>query len=251
MKQIPTLLGRISLFFFLIKGAICFADPVLQNKNFAFDTGVGIPQLIGVNLSYVGWTPLSIGLGFGSAPINSLISRQVTLNPIPVSLPSISDSYSLYPSASFQVYSFSAFIKYFLGDSGWMAELLYTSLTLNASFQADLKDETTGGISSNVVSGSAQLTQPILGLALGYEFSFFSNFFASFALGAGYLFPPSYSFSIGGTASAALGALPSADETSFDSAKSQIQSSFDSAVAAYRSALKFIPFLLINVGVAF
>jgi hypothetical protein len=220
-----------------------------RGKTVALDAVVGFPQMMGLELSYVGWGYLVPGISFGSAPIQGLLSKQVNLNPIPVQLP-LADQYAVYPSSNFSLYSFSLFLKYFFPSSGFYFNFIYSTFTFSGSVSGGLKNETNGQSYSGIIDGNARLTQRMFGGAMGYQFIFGSNLFLETALGAGYLFNPSYSFSVGGSAVNALGVLPGGAEN-LNSAKSNVQSSFDSAVEAYRSALKVIPFVYLNFGFTF
>lgn len=224
-----------------------YANDAFPNKTLALDVIAGTPQFLGLEISYLGWSTIVPGFGFGSAPINGLLNSMIRLSSVPVSF-SLPDTYNLYPTATYGLYSYSGFIKIFPGKSGFFSDILLNYATFTANVSANLKNETTGGTSSNAVTGTANLNQLTLGLTVGYQFRV-SNFFFSLAGGGGWLFTPAYAVSLGGTAASVIGVIPNGEQA-FSSAKSQIQTSFDSAVASYRATIKFMPIFYINVGIA-
>lgn len=234
---------------FLSKSVSAGSLDRFQGKTVGLDAVVGFPQMMGLELSYLGWGYLVPGISFGSAPVQTLLANQVKLGPIPVKFP-LPDVYSVYPISNFSLYSFSLFLKYFFPRSGFYFNLIYSSSTFTGNVSGSLKNETNGNDVNGVIDGSAHLTQRMVGGAFGYQFIFGSSLFLETALGAGYLLNPSYSVSIGGSAVNALGLLPNGAEN-LNGAKSSIQSSFDSAMNAYRSAIKVVPFVYINFGFAF
>jgi hypothetical protein len=127
---------------------------------------------------------------------------------------------------------------------------MFSSMTFNANVSANLKDETTGAVLNSVVSGSANMTQLMLGTTVGYMLTIGPSFYIELSLGGGYLLPPSYSVTLGGTAPSALALVPSA-AAAFDAAKAQVQTSFDQLVASYRAATKFIPYSFLSIGISF
>ena len=250
MPQIPYFAKAVAFALALVLGTIpAAAQDSLSGKTFGMGVTGGFPQFIGLDLSYIGWPSLVPGISFGSAPIQQLLSSKIPLNPIPISF-SLPDTYNLIPSADFSLYSVSAYVKYFFPNSGFYLELLIASLSASANVGGDLKNETTQLLSYSVISGSAKLNQSILGVATGFRVLIFSKLFMEGALGGGYLLPPTYSISIGGTISNIVGIIPNGEQD-FNNAKAQVQSSFDTAMATYRASVKILPFAFINIGFIF
>ncbi len=220
-----------------------------SGKSFGLSLTGGFPDFIGLDLAYLGWSPFVLGISFGSAPIQTILSSKIPLDPIPVDF-SLPDQYSLIPNANFNLYSVSAYLKYFFSKSGFYIELLTANLTFGANVGGDLKNETSEVTSYSVVNGSARLNQVIIGMMGGFHAMVLSNLFIEGALGAGYLIFPVYSISIGGTISNVIGIVPNGEQT-FNDAKLQIQTSFDSAMTAYRSSIKVLPLAFVNIGITF
>lgn len=227
----------------------CLAGDRFPGKTFGLSAVAGVPQFIGLELSYLNFSSFIFGMSFGSAPINGILNSRISLTPVPVQF-SLPDTYNLYPTASYSMYSASVFVKFFPWKGGFFFDFTLSNVSFNTSVQGNLKDETTGGVFNSALSGSASLSQFILGLSAGYQVSIKSSVFLEFAVGAGYLLSPAYSISLGGTAAAAVGVVPNGEQA-FSSAKSQVQAMYDSAINTYRSALSVIPMSYLNLGITF
>jgi len=225
------------------------AEDRYPEKSFGVDVAGGFPQFIGLEFTYLKWSNIVPGIGFGSAPINGILNSAVHLPTVPVNF-SLPDTYNLYPNANYSLYSTLIFVKYFFSNSGFFLDALLSSFTFNANIQGNLKDENTGITTSGAINGSATLTQLMVGLTVGYQFLIQSSFFIEFAAGGGYLLPPIYSTSISGTAASIVGVIPNGEQD-FNNAKSQVQSAFNSAVNSYSSLTKFVPFAFIDLGFTF
>jgi hypothetical protein len=219
-------------------------------KTFGVDIVGGFPQLVGLELSYLGWTYINPTLSFGSAPINGLLSSFIPLSPMAVNL-AVPDTYNLYPSSNFGLSSFSFYLKCFFSEkSGFFVDLIVARAAFSATVSGDLRNETTKNTLGGAISGSASLNQMMVGLAVGYQITIASTFFIEGALGGGYLLAPNYSTSFGGSAANFLAIAPNGEQMLND-AKAQLQSSFDSAVSTYISSVKYLPFAFLNVGFTF
>lgn len=241
--------SSILVMFLLLGSARAFANENLPDKVFGVDMTAGFPQLLGLEVSYLAWSSFVPSLSFGSLPVNNLLNSYLKLKPVPVNF-SLPDTYYLDPKASFSLSSFTFQLKYFLPKSGFFGDFILSSINFGANVNADLRNQTSGATFSNLATGSASLTQWILGAAFGYQVVIGSRFYIEAALGLGYLPSPSYSLSISGTAANAVGLIPNGQQA-FDDAKAQVKSSFDSAVATYHSSIKFLPFTFLNMGFAF
>lgn len=222
--------------------------PYTQTASLAA-TG-GLPDLLGVRVGFERLFPFRVTLGFGLFPINGIINQIVRLNPQPVSFSSTTDTYNLYPTANYSATAFGLDLRYHVASSGFFLNLAWSNLYFATSFSASLKNEATGGSSSNAISGSASVIQPMVGLGVGYEISFTSGFFLSFMGGASLPLATISNVSLGGTAAQAA-PLQSGGDTTFDNARASFQSSLDAAIAAYRAFLPVIPMLTIQIGWVF
>lgn len=209
----------------------------------------GVPQLLGAELSFLGWGWIQPGITFGSVPVNSLLNSAIPLSPIPINI-SIPGLFNLYPSASYSLFGYGGFAKLRLTSWGLIANLLVSKVTFTGSATASLKNELTSGVVSGVVSGSFALEQWMVGPTFGIQASLGNALSFELALGGGYLLPPSYSLSLGGSAPAALSVLPGGT-TAFDDAKSSLRDTFDSAVRSYRALTSFVPFAYVSLGYSF
>jgi hypothetical protein len=225
------------------------ASERFPNKTFGLDAVAGFPQFAGLEVSYLGWTSWVPGLSFGSAPINGLLNSKINVDPVLIQ-PSAGSNFLLSPSAEYSLYSFSFSLKYFFEKSGFFLNFIYSNINFGAKIRGDLTNVDTGGVSRSAVTGNATLNQSILGLGAGYQVIIYQSLFAEFALGAGYLFPPHYSVSMGGTAVNVAALIPNGEQ-SLEDAKKQVQTAFDSAVGSYQASVKILPFAFINLGFAF
>jgi hypothetical protein len=219
-------------------------------KTFGVDIVGGFPQLVGLELSYLGWTYINPTLSFGSGPINGLLGSLIPLSPMPVNL-AVPDTYNLYPSANFGLSSFSFYLKCFFAEkSGFFVDLMLARASFSASVSGNLRNETTQNTLGGAVSGSASLSQLMVGLAVGYQINIASTFFIEGAVGGGYLLAPTYGISFGGSAASFLAIAPNGEQM-LENAKAELQSSFDSAISTYISSVRYLPFAFLNVGFTF
>lgn len=217
-----------------------------NNRDIGIEASAGIPELVGLRLSYLRISHLILGGGFGTFPVNSFLKSKIQLSPTPIQMSS-GGPYNMYPSATYTVMGFHAFLKYFPFESGWFSSFEYASLGARGVFSGDLKNESTGKISGGALSGDFQYTQPILAFTLGYEFYIQQRINISFGIGVGYLPKSTYTLSMGGTASSIAPLDPVADQ-SFENSKQEIQAQTAAGVAALQNSFKFIPSIYLTIG---
>lgn len=226
-----------------------YASERLPGKSFGFDLAAGSPQLIGLELRYIGWSNVSVGFGFGSAPVNGVLNKFIALPGVPVAL-GLSDPYTLQPSATYYLYSSSAFLRYQFQQSGFFLGATIANLTFVGNVLGNLRNDNTGSVVAGAVTGTATVSQFVAGVHGGYQLPLFWGLYGELGLGGAYMFSPSRSVTLGGTALAAVGVSPGG-EAAFDSAKNSVTNTFNSFVAQYEAMFKVMPFLFITLGYAF
>lgn len=235
---------------FLPSGALASGKEALAGKNFAVEAVAGVPQMFGLQLSFVGLPRLRAGFSFGSAPVDALLRSSIRMERQPLNLTGSTDVYYLLPSASYTLTSTTGFIRWIPWGEGWFAQINYASWAFRGNLSGALQNETQGTTVAGVGSGSINLIQPMLGLTLGYELALDSGLFFSFGLGVEYLLRTQATVSLGGSATAYLPLLPDADQA-FSDAQTNAQAQVDQAVRTLQQTVSVIPGLFFTVGYAF
>lgn len=220
-----------------------------NGKQFAADFAVGLPQLIGLELSYIGFSKFAFGLGFGSLPIQKILDSQITLSPIPVT--SVGDStFSFVPSATYRFYGAEVFGRFYPWDSGLFTQAGYALWNFHGSISGALQNDTLGTSFNDVLSGSLAFSLPMITTSIGYQWIWNFGLFIDAGIGASILLKPSYSLSISGTATTIAELLPDAS-AQLDSARDQLSSQIDSALQSLSATVPVLPNIYLAIGWAF
>jgi hypothetical protein len=242
------------------KLSICFITVLLccqarseSSKILGIEVAAGAPQVLSVQLVYWGLGTVAVGIGFGSAPVNSLIQPSVPTTTIALSL-GLPDSYSLIPSSSFSLTTTSAFLRYKptgATGSGFISELNFARWGFGAAVNGTLLNQTTGDRTSGVATGSLDLSQPVLSAMVGYQVALADSLTVLFSGGVGYLFPTAYTTTISGSITTALPLAGAAAQADFESAKSNLNQQIRTGIDTVRSRVRWIPALSITLGYVF
>ncbi len=201
-----------------------------------------------MRVGYEKFFPFRVSLGFGLFPINGILNQYIQLAKQPVSFSSSPDTFNLYPTATYSATSFGLDLRYHVASSGFFINLNWSNFYFANTFNGELRNDTQNQtVAGSAVTGGANIIQPMIGLAVGYEFSFQNGLFFNGMLGAAYPLATLSSINLGGTAAQAA-PLQSGGTASFDAAKASFQNSLDAAIAAYRRLLPVIPMLTIQIG---
>ena len=241
------------------KVAILINLVLLPSTAFASDSGRvsktlgvnlvgGAPELVGLQISYVGLNKLTFGAGFGTLPVSSFINKLAPLSSISMQMAS-GGPYNIYPSAQYSLNSLSLFARWFPIGS-FFTSLGYSHLLGGGNLTGNLTNESTGGTTYGALTGNATFNQPIVTLALGYEFFHSSGFFLNVGAGLGYLLRLNYSVTIGGTI-ADLAPLDPTAASSFEEAKANLKTQVDDAITKLEGTTRIIPSVFIGMGWAF
>jgi len=235
--------------------AVCFSSVMSldaradgkQGHDFGVGIVTGVPELLGVELKWMPWDILETSAGLGSAPINGFLQSQVTLSPIPVDLQT-GDTFNLYPSATYSLSTVALGIKLMPWTEGLFIKAGYQAIQFATNYTANLKNETTGGVSNGVISGTLSLSQPVVTPMLGYQFTISPRLYIDLSLGASIMLPANSTLTTGGSLASIMTLSPGGTQN-FENAKADLQTQVDNAIRAYQSQLRVFPSMLIGFGI--
>lgn len=220
-----------------------------KDSSFAIGGSSGLPHLLAFDMRYVGFENVEFGLSFGSLPLNSLLSGQITLSPQDVDLQQ-SDPYRLYPRAGFSLTGYTPYLRYYPSSGVFYFQLSYSMWRFLASVNGDLRNETTGTTSAGVVSGTLSINQVVLTPSLGWRWIVAQSFHLDFGLGLSFLRRTQAAVNVGGSLGNFVGLVPSAEQA-FNDAVDQIESQLDTGVAALQDNIPILPSLYLGLNFAF
>jgi hypothetical protein len=221
-------------------------------KLFEIEAVVGLPQIVSIQVGFMGMAPFVIGVGLGTVPIDPLVQRFIPTTAVPLNL-GLPDSYSLVPTSRFSLSSASVFVRYQPNGSGsgFLTELNLGLWRFGANVSGALRDDTTGTSTNGVLTGALDLLQPALAAMVGYRVAFTDNLGMQFQAGAIYLLQTSYTLTTGGTLTTALPLAGPAAQADFDRAKADVEAQIRDGINTTRAKTNWLPALSITLAYAF
>lgn len=238
---------------FVLLAALSTRSLRAADKLIGMEVSAGLPQVISLQLTYLGLGPIIIGVGFGSAPVNGFLQQQIPTTGIALNL-GLPDPYSLVPSASFSFTTTSLFVRYQPSTgarSGFLAELNIARWKFNANLVGDLRNENTGVISPSAATGTFDYGQPALSGMVGYRFAIGEGFGIQLQTGVICLFGGSSTTVMGGDLTAVLPFAGPTAQADFERAKLDINSQVTQGAEQFQQAAKWLPALSLTLGYAF
>jgi hypothetical protein len=222
----------------------------VAGQTLSVDVSAGVPHLLSFELAYLGLGPVVVGVGFGSLPVNSVLQRS-----IPMDNRAISGGYTLLPSGNYSFLTVSAFLRWFPlakdKADGMFLELNVARWKFTSNVTGDLRNDSSGAVIGNALSGTIDFQQPMATLGIGYKYSIGSSFFLQGAVGATYLFTPSHTTVIGGSIEQVVPLANQSTIDSFEQAKADVNAQVERGVGTLQSTTKIIPALWLGMGWAF
>lgn len=237
----------------LLMAALAGRASAAADKRIGMEVSAGLPQVISLQLTYLGLGPIIIGVGFGSAPVNRFLQQQIPTTGIPLNL-GMPDPYSLVPSASFSFTTTSVFVRYQPsggGGSGFLAELNFARWKFNANLVGDLRNENTGVVSPGAATGTFDYGQPALSGMIGYRFGIGDGFGVQIQTGVICLFGGASTTAMGGDLTSVLPFAGPTAQADFERAKLDIDTQVTRGAEQFQQAAKWLPALSLTVGYAF
>jgi hypothetical protein len=229
-----------------------------SSKIFAIGGTVGLPQLEALELRYTGFKQIEFGMGFGVLPqldaflkrkVDTYLNNNISADKRELVLQAGQTSLIL-PSSSFKLTGFSPFVRIYPWGGPFYAQLGYTIWRFRGSIMGDVQNETTGTVSYGLISGSADLNQPVITAAIGWKHRFLGSLYFDFGFGAFSLQPAKSSISIGGTVASLANVLPDA-QAKLDSTQTEINQKVAAALTDLRRKLVLLPALYLAAGFEF
>lgn len=208
----------------------------------------GLPQLLGVDLRYLGSSVLEFGVGFGSVPLNKWVKPYVTLENIPLDL-GLDDEYQLEPDASYRLTGFTPFVRLYPFGGAFYVQASYSVWKFSTSITGSLRNLDTDELTAGVVTGNLTIRQTVTTPAIGWR-TWISSLYLDFGLGLGILRQTEPSVSIGGSLSSIASASEEGREA-FEQAQEDISQAVQDGVNTFREKVSFVPALYLGLGLAF
>lgn len=168
-------------------------------KVMGIDAIVGIPDFIGGELRWYPKDILQLGVGYGVIPKDIVPQNYYAFEPMEVPIASTNNTSTQNVSVTDIKYDFDAitgFIRLYPTNNHWFTQLKYAYAYGHANLSLGLPTE---GVSlpdihiqlPSIIPATGKVTiyQQVLGLALGYQWTFSNSTFIEISAGAGYLFP--------------------------------------------------------------
>jgi hypothetical protein len=228
-----------------------WADSSNPKEGRTLDLGVtgGFPQLIAGEIRIVRIPNFDLGVGFGSFPINSFAHSIYSFPAVPLDLQT-GDNFYLVPTGTFSLTTVYIMSRWYPASTGFFLQLGFHVVSFSANISGALENRTLGTSAPGVVSGSVNITQPMLDFGPGYQFLIGDHFHIDIGLGFIYLLKPSSSESIGGSLSS-LVVLNSKANENFEAAKANLASDVNNAMGTYQAHVKYLPSIYLTLGYIF
>jgi hypothetical protein len=230
------------VYFFLWLSAPALSMQVMD-KVIGVDAGVGVPQLLAVQVQTLALPRFQMGLSYGMFPGSIGFTPKLSSQNSSVLFPD-GNTYSFSPKGSVTLLSLCPFIRYFPKDDNFYFQFTYSFLRARTSFTTGIKDAVGTEVPGATLSGTVNFTQDLPTLSMGH---IFANHLYSFniSLGVSLISQLSSTSEINGD----LGFLPAGDvQNAVDSVQQNIQNSSQTAITELRRELSFIPSLMLSFG---
>lgn len=208
----------------------------------------GLPNMIGADVRYMGSSNFEFGLSMGSLPLDTLLKNKIPLAPISVDLDQ-PDSYSILPSLGFQMTAFSPYLRLYPWSKSFYLQAAYSLWRFRANIAGDLRNDTTQAISNSVVTGYLDIAQTVVTPQIGWRYFVGEALYFDFGVGCSILrkvTPQSY---IGSSLEGVLSLSPEG-QAALETAREQVGTQVDSGVATYRARIRFLPSILLTLGIS-
>lgn len=215
----------------------------VMDKVIGVDAGVGVPQLLAVQVQTLALPRFQMGLSYGMFPGSIGFTPQLSSQNASVLFPD-GNTYSFSPKGSVTLFSICPFIRYFPKEDNFYLQFTYSFLRAQSKFTSGIKDAGGTEVANSVINGTVTFTQDLPTLSMGH---IFANHLYSFniSLGVSLISQLSSASEINGD----LGFLPAGDvQDAVDTVAQEIQNSSQSAITELRRELSFIPSVMLSFG---
>ncbi len=221
-------------------------------KNFEIEVVAGLPQIVSIQVGFMGMRPFVFGVGLGTVPIDPLLQRFIPTQNVPLNL-GLADEYTLVPSSRFSLSSASVFMRYQPNGSasGFLGEFNIGLWQFGATVAGALQNDTQGTSTPNVLTGTLDLLQPVVSAMVGYRIAFTEGLGLHLQAGAIYLLKTSYTTTTGGTLTSVLPLAGPAAQADFERAKADVETQIHQGIDSTRAATNWLPALSVTLAYAF
>lgn len=217
-----------------------------SGKNFSLAFDVGLPQLIGLEASYIGVPFFEIGLSYGNIPVNKYIGDNVSIDAV-----AIDANYSVLPTTSFTLTAPSIFLRYYPNNEKFYFQITYTKWKLGTSISGNLIDSTGKTILSNALSGDVSIDLPSLDLIIGLKGFINDVFFFNIGVGIAYMLEAKHQVSIGGKFSFVQSILDPSLQDEYEAAKTLAENELKTSLDNFRQEIPLLPLAFLSFGRTF
>jgi hypothetical protein len=242
----------VSICFYMILLSVRAGAEAGGPKNFEIEVVAGLPQIMSIQVGFMGMRPFVFGVGLGTVPIDPLLQRFIPVQNVPLNL-GLPDAYTLVPSSRFSLTSASVFVRYQPQGtgSGFLGEFNIGLWRFGATVAGALRNDTAGTSTSNVATGTLDLLQPVVSAMFGYRIAFTEALGLHLQAGAIYLLKTSYTTSTGGTLTSVLPLAGAAAQADFERAKGEVETQIHQGIDNTRAYTNWLPALSVTLAYAF
>lgn len=221
---------------------------VLQGKILTLDLGVGFPNLISVEAALHVLPRLHAGASYGLYPSSFTFHPQLNSNEQAAKFAD-GKSYTLTPDVTSKLDAICPFVRYFPGQDNFYFQLTYALLRVQSEVTSGLQDVNGVSVNGAVIKGRVDFTQVMPTLSIGALFTTHLFFFNT-SLGASVLQSISTKVALTGELPERLGGA-TANAAALSKLEEELAKNSDTAVAALRNQVTFIPSFYLSFGFLF
>lgn len=220
-----------------------------MGKILTVDAGVGFPNLISVEAALHILPRLHAGVSYGMYPSSFTFHPVLNSNEQSAKF-SDGRNYTLTPDITSKLDAAVPFVRYFPGQDNFYFQLAYAILRVQSDVTSGLQDVNGIPVSGAVIKGKVDFMQYMPTLSIGALFTT-NIFFFNTSLGASVLQSITTKVSLTGELPDRLGGSGGDNATAISKLEEELAKNSDTAVAALRNQVTFVPSFYLSFGFMF